>query len=303
MNDLERRYRWLLNIYPRPYREYRLDEMLETLLATADEHQRRPSLREAASLVVGGLRARTGADRLRSPVALRHSALRLSALALLVYGLTLAAVAPVADLAQIGYGAPAGIVDVWGVAIAAALAVALLATAWGAYRVAFVAAVVTVGAQHAHAGVSAGTWPADIVRNAGDSRLWPVLLAALALLPLLRAPRTRVTRPWVWLVPTVLAIVAFTPSPLNDWSDARTMSLYAFAAVALLAAPIDTRAPIAAFALLLVPASARISYHLLHTASAAHDLRVSAAPIATLAALLAATLAAATVTSRRHARM
>lgn len=67
MNDLERRYRWLLNIYPRPYREYRLDEMLETLLATADEHQRRPSLREAASLVVGGLRARTGADRLRSP--------------------------------------------------------------------------------------------------------------------------------------------------------------------------------------------------------------------------------------------
>ena len=78
MTELERRYRWLLRAYPRAYRQYRADEMLETVLATAEDEQRRPNPREAAALVIGGLRARTGVDRLGSRAAMGHSALRLS---------------------------------------------------------------------------------------------------------------------------------------------------------------------------------------------------------------------------------
>ncbi|MFG3297387.1 hypothetical protein [Micromonospora chersina] len=58
MTELEGRYRWLLRAYPRADRQYRADEMLETLLAAADD-TRRPSL-EAVAFVVGGLRPRTG---------------------------------------------------------------------------------------------------------------------------------------------------------------------------------------------------------------------------------------------------
>jgi hypothetical protein len=56
--------------------------MLETLLATADDERQRLDLRESAALVVGGLRAHTGVDRIGSRSALGHSALRLSALSL-----------------------------------------------------------------------------------------------------------------------------------------------------------------------------------------------------------------------------
>ncbi|BCJ61690.1 hypothetical protein Jiend_51120 [Micromonospora endophytica] len=36
MTGLERRYRWLLRAYPRAYRQYRADEMLETLLVAGE---------------------------------------------------------------------------------------------------------------------------------------------------------------------------------------------------------------------------------------------------------------------------
>ena len=60
MDALARRYRRLLFAYPDSYRRQRGDELLGTLLDTARPGQRRPSVADAADLVLGGLRQRLG---------------------------------------------------------------------------------------------------------------------------------------------------------------------------------------------------------------------------------------------------
>ncbi|MER5424433.1 hypothetical protein [Streptosporangium roseum] len=55
---LERRYRRLLLTYPRDYRSDHGDELIGLLLDTAEPGSSMPSLKEAAGLVAGGLRAR-----------------------------------------------------------------------------------------------------------------------------------------------------------------------------------------------------------------------------------------------------
>ena len=67
MTDLQRRYRRLLHAYPKSYRHQRGDELLGTLLDLSDPGQRWPAPREARALLLGGLRMRTGADRLPAP--------------------------------------------------------------------------------------------------------------------------------------------------------------------------------------------------------------------------------------------
>lgn len=56
--ELEKHYRRLLLAYPRDFRERRAEEMLATLLDDATEGQRRPTRRQAADLVFGGIRQR-----------------------------------------------------------------------------------------------------------------------------------------------------------------------------------------------------------------------------------------------------
>jgi hypothetical protein len=58
VSPLERRCRWLLRAYPAAYRAERADEMLDTLLERASPGQQWPGVREAASLISGGIRAR-----------------------------------------------------------------------------------------------------------------------------------------------------------------------------------------------------------------------------------------------------
>lgn len=58
MSPLERRYRRLMRAYPAQYRTDRADEILGTLLDAAAPGQRRPSARESAGLITGGIRAR-----------------------------------------------------------------------------------------------------------------------------------------------------------------------------------------------------------------------------------------------------
>ncbi|MEU5942506.1 hypothetical protein ABZ807_25770 [Micromonospora sp. NPDC047548] len=302
MTELERRYRWLLRAYPRAYQQYRADEMLETLLATADDERRRPSLREAAALVVGGLRARTGVDRLGSRSALGYSALRLSALSLLVYGMTLWAGSPISFLVTMLSEGPYK-PDTWWymhIAIPALLTIALFAAAWGSYRLAFAATILTVAAQLWSANPS--LWSVYSLQSAIVPKFWPALLASLALLGLLRAPRTPVTRPWAWPVLGALAVVALTPSPINGWSDAPLMSLYAFAALAVITAPIDARMPIVASVLLLAPALAQATFEL-YFKQAGWELETSITTILILTAVMVITLAAGTIAGRRQARM
>ncbi|MBY8874001.1 hypothetical protein K7640_19420 [Micromonospora sp. PLK6-60] len=302
MTELERRYRWLLRAYPRAYRRYRADEMLETLLATADQ-RRRPDLREAAALVVGGLRARTGVDRLGSRSALGHSALRLSALPLLVYGVTLWAGGPISFLATMLSDGPYRPDAWWFIVIPALLTTALFAAAWGSYRLAFAATTLTLAAQLWSANWwNQSLWSVYSLQGAIVPRFWPAVLASLALLPLVRVPRTPVTRPWAWPVLGALTVAVLTPSPINGWSDAPLMSLYAFAALAVIGAPIDARLPIVASVLLLAPALAQASYQL-YFREAGWELGVSTTTILVLTAVMVSTLAAGTIAGRRQVRM
>jgi len=80
---LERRYRTLLRAYPAGYRAERGDEIVGTLLDGAADGRRRPGLREAASLILGGLRTRLGTNRLPQPMLWQH-ALHLAAVLMLV---------------------------------------------------------------------------------------------------------------------------------------------------------------------------------------------------------------------------
>lgn len=58
MTRLERRYRRLLRAYPAGYRRAHGDELVEILLDSAEPGRHSPELREAAGLLVGGLRTR-----------------------------------------------------------------------------------------------------------------------------------------------------------------------------------------------------------------------------------------------------
>ncbi|MFC6019705.1 hypothetical protein ACFP2T_26295 [Plantactinospora solaniradicis] len=300
MTDLERHYRWLLKAYPRSYREYRADEILEIVLAPADEGHRRPSLRESWALVIGGLRARTGADRLDAQAA-RHSTLRLCTLALLIYGVTRWAEQPIYWVSvlssEYAYHIPP-----WVVVVLTMLAIAVLTTAWGRYKLALGAMVLAVLTSLWGVRPWASTSRAEELWYMSDILLWSLLLPLLTLLPLLRAPRRAVTKPWIWLLLGALAVAALTPNPINDWSGVPTMSLYAFAVLAIIAAPIDARVPIVAFTLLLIPALTRATYHVLCIGNAP-VMSISGTPLLILTGLMAATLAASTIASRRQARM
>lgn len=58
MTSLERHCSWLLRAYPGWYRREQAGEMLATLLEASPPGARWPSLRDARSLVIGGLRVR-----------------------------------------------------------------------------------------------------------------------------------------------------------------------------------------------------------------------------------------------------
>ncbi|WP_030489565.1 hypothetical protein [Micromonospora chokoriensis] len=302
MSPLERRYRWLLRAYPRPYREYRTDEILEIVLARTDEQQR-PSLPESAALVAAGLRVRTGVDRLDTQ-ALRRSALRLSALALLILGVALHSGVLIYGLIAVAardwYNAPT-----WESAtIAPVLTIGLTAAAWGKYRVAFGAVSTALAGQYWLMNPSGPVLSVDAIWPAMDVRFLSPLLASLALLPLLRAPRASVAKPWIWLILGSLAVFVLAPNPLTGGHPAPVlMSLYVFAALAIVAAPIDPRMPIVAFALILPSALALTVAHLLKATALSETLYAPLSTTLILAAIMAATLTASTLTSRRHLRI
>jgi hypothetical protein len=83
VSSLERRYRRWMVTYPAAYRRERESEILGTLLEAARPGQERPSVRESAALLVGGLR--TGARlAARTPGRLWADGLRLGVLLVLI---------------------------------------------------------------------------------------------------------------------------------------------------------------------------------------------------------------------------
>ena len=65
---LEQRYRWLLTLYPKTFRETRREEMLTTLLDGSEQDRTHPRADEAVNLVGNALRMQT----LHSEIPDRH---------------------------------------------------------------------------------------------------------------------------------------------------------------------------------------------------------------------------------------
>lgn len=72
---LERRYRWLLGLYPKAFRGEHEQEMLSVLIASAADGQRRPRLAEAADLVRTAIFMRLRQIKLPSSWEYRHARL------------------------------------------------------------------------------------------------------------------------------------------------------------------------------------------------------------------------------------
>jgi hypothetical protein len=70
---LERRFRYLLKLYPKTFREEHEQEMLSVLMADAGEDRRRPSVLDVVNVTTHGLLMRTRRQKLYSAWALSHS--------------------------------------------------------------------------------------------------------------------------------------------------------------------------------------------------------------------------------------
>ena len=84
---LRRRYERLLVTYPSAYRRAHGDEMVSTLLEAARPDQRFPAPREAASLLLGGLRTRAHQAAKQSPSRLWTDGLQLGVLLIVLVNL------------------------------------------------------------------------------------------------------------------------------------------------------------------------------------------------------------------------
>ncbi|GAA0380035.1 hypothetical protein GCM10009541_23190 [Micromonospora gifhornensis] len=83
---LEKRYRMLLRAYPADYRRERADELIDTLIGDEPTTRRWPSIRQAASLIRGGLRVHGGSTAARPTAVLLWQGLHLGAMAVLALG-------------------------------------------------------------------------------------------------------------------------------------------------------------------------------------------------------------------------
>jgi hypothetical protein len=84
---LRRRYEWLLVTYPSAYRRAHGEEILGTLLEAARPGQHLPAPREAASLLLGGLRTRARQAATQSPRRLWTDGLQLGVLLIVLVNL------------------------------------------------------------------------------------------------------------------------------------------------------------------------------------------------------------------------
>lgn len=259
---LERRYRWLLRAYPKGYRNERGAEMIGTLMEAAGADQRRPTAREAASLMLRGLQARAGVHRARSVGQSWLGALRLAALLLLAY----AAASGLAETGRVvprtidrGVEFPPQLLYPLGmvVTVLALIAVAagryvwgLLAT-FGALATALLAEYLTMAGQDIMTG-ELHYQPVSAVLDVAilETTFWPLPLALLLIVPLVskRPPGTR--RPLAWLLAPLVAVLLL-PTDYEVTIGVQPWAALAVMVAFLLWVPVDARAAVAASMLLL----------------------------------------------------
>lgn len=249
-DGLERRYRRLMRAYPAAYRQERGDELLGTLMELSRPGQRRPSAREARALVLGGLRVRAGADRLRSTMDSWLDAARVALVLILAVQILLA-------LRRVD-GAwseqpPIHPMPVTAVAAAQALlaGAAIAALARVRYRLAMVLALLAPVPSFVDA--AAHTWDNTVPVA---TVLWWLPVIGL-LVPLLR--HRPPAGPWRWQLslPLFLVLVALVLPRFGLLLTSLVVVLLGIAACLAWAVLVDPR-PAIAFGLLLLASMAQV---------------------------------------------
>ncbi|TDB81776.1 hypothetical protein [Micromonospora sp. KC721] len=261
---LEAWYRLLLCAYPRHYRRERGAEMIGTLMEAAGTDQRRPTVREAVILILRGLQARAGTHHARSVGAGTRGALRLAVLLLLAYATAGSLIESgrvlsraVADRAveyppELLHPLVTVIAGSAVVAVAGGRYVLGLLTALGTCALTLVVLRLTyftvdnvTGERH--------YLPIEFVRDFAmpDPTLWPLPLAVLLLVPLIRWPAPGTGRPVAWLLAVPVAVLSL-PTGYNVTINLQPAPTVVVMAGFLLWVAVDARATIAA-GVLLVP--------------------------------------------------
>lgn len=283
----------LLRCYPADYRRERADEMLATLVECAAPGQRRPTMREAAALIRGGLRARAGMAARRTPQQLLLSATKMTVLVLLAY----AAAQTVGHLLRIPLGMSEvdfGGLDSYLLHFGPDLIVLAV----------YGAAIVSVAADHHLRGAVlalAGFVPATLLfhqlpvtAQLSYGEFWPVPVAVPLALALARARYVEAVRPVPWLL-LVLPAVVLLPSDASYHWGLQPWTGVAVVVAGLLWAVVDVRVSVAVIGLAATNLLNAAGWNATagSAAGAAHitlDLALAAAPGAIV--LLAADLQA-----------
>jgi hypothetical protein len=253
---LEDRYRRLLRSYPKAYREERSDEIVATLMELARPGQRTPTIREAAALVLGGLRTRTGGSRQRTTAMVWAGALHLAVLLLLASAaanllarsigaaIQLNGTGDMAQLSQVGLPLAGAFVGAAMVAAAAGRRVWVLA-------VILLAIIFEQWANRLYVSF-VDTW------GFGDGFMWQLLLTGALTIPLLRWRTPTSSRPARWLLAIPVALIIMPTQllvfvPWRPWIVAVSQLgiLLAVLLGCLLWSFVDARVPIAAGAVLM----------------------------------------------------
>ncbi|GAA4935056.1 hypothetical protein [Actinoplanes utahensis] len=286
-----------MTIYARLVRLYPADSPREKILDTVMLGSGRFSVREGLALIIGALRARTGADVRRNPGEFARSAVRLSALVLLVYAAAVDLTAAPAP------GAPAlfGSLDFVQYPIAALTAlvlhvVAIVALARGAYLTAATGAVAALIASVVSQSRSGSSWSYAWYYDG----FWAAPLAVLLILALLGARREH-SSPAGWLlaiVPAISVLPTGAGHVLGLDLFYRQQALVAVFALALAWSFIDARVPLAVAAVAAVGILTRLTLAMLDEIPGGADTILSGIAVT---AIPAVALIIAAVLSRRRA--
>ncbi|HEY2791358.1 MAG TPA: hypothetical protein VGJ28_03320 [Micromonosporaceae bacterium] len=219
---LERRYRRLMWFYPAAYRRQRSGEIIDTLLQGAEDGQRRPTVRNAVALAVGGLRARSDVDHVVSV----GTNIRLAArLAVILYA---AAEAFEKIYFYDNWVHAAGTTGwtVWRVLIYGILCVPLAVLVWFNRRIAaLIVSALIVGASFDVycPGDSCGVDPSQLVHPIGslqpDLAQLALPIGAALVLAASRASDRRLPRVWIAVVVAYLVeqnFLLFVTLPMSD---------------------------------------------------------------------------------------
>lgn len=256
MSDrLERRYRRLLRLYPKTYRQEHGAEILATLLDVAESGRPRPPRREIAALLLNALRVRFAATA-GSPGQGWLSALRAAVLVLVAHATAQSAArAGRAIFSEMLMGRTYPLTELGHPSAAVAGVLALVAIARGRYRL----GIVLTAVAFAFAQWAMSWLPFDIRMVLGE--FWQLPIAALLTVPLLLRPPTPGRRPLAWLLAIPFALFLL-PTAFDDSLGWQPYALFAVAAGCLAWSVVDARASVAGAALLLGPSLSLLSYAL-----------------------------------------